>query len=637
MTTGKSTQGSRTLSKRGPVRTNTRHWIALIVLILSPWPSSLLRAQSVWTDMGIHMDDDVVIDARIIKPLGFPPSGGFPGIVLVHGYGGSKETMRDIQIALATYGYASIAYSVRGQGNSGGVSTVDADRERQDLVQVIQFFRNTQGIHPDKIGVTGGSQGGIHAWMAAAYKMRGVKAVAPLIATPDFASTLVPDGCIRTALPRELRLSTVRYSEDRQRLEAFVVSDLYDSVLTFIAQRDLKDRVQDITVPVLQVLGWKDIIFSANGGIHAREMLAQKGIPIHSYFGTNGHGLPPDLFDAGATLEKLVQWFDHWLRGSSLPADSLPVVVYSDDRLSFDRQATVEWPPTGALNARYFLTARGLSTELNVGEHGSSFAFSLNYDSTYSPQQGWNDLYGGDAFLRAFRPTSKRFVSDRFDRTVEITGIPKGQVFVRSADSCYQVHVRFYDVDDLTADSSWVLFSRSIHGVRGSTPESITRLELEGTAISHTILIGHRLGIEITSLDMLDETQANTIPFFRSTEVEVLTSLEAPSYVQIGHPDSIVSEAPLHEPLPPNVMLEQNYPNPFNPTTEINFFIPAAHHARLVVCDILGREIAVLVDDFLVAGRHTVHFDGSAFSSGTYLLQLATPSGLQTRRMLLLR
>jgi predicted acyl esterase len=606
--------------------------LGMIAFIPTTSPS-----QDVWIDTGIYMDDDVVIDARIIKPLGFPPSGGFPGIVLVHGYGGRKEHMEEIQIALATYGYASLAYSVRGQGNSGGVSTVDAERETEDLVQVIQFFRNTRDINRNKLGVTGGSQGGIHSWMAAVHRMPGVKAVAPLIATPDFAATLVPNGCIRTALPRELRLSTVRYSPETDRLEQFVVANQYDSILTFIAHRDLASRVGDVQIPVLQVLGWGDIIFPANGGIRARNVMTTNGVPVHSYFGTNGHGLTPDPLDAGPTLLKLVEWFDHWLRGFSMEGDNLPLVVYSDDRLGFDRDATVEWPPPGAFEGRFYLTPHGLAdAPPDPGEPETSL-FSLTYDTTYGPQKGWDDLYGGEAFMQAFSSVPLRFVTPRFDHPVEITGIPTGRVYVRSDDPSFQVHVRLYEVNDLTAPDEWTLFSRSIHGIRNNTPGELHAVDIEGTAISHVIDWGHRLGVEITSLDMLSETQAHTIPYFASTSVELVSSIEHPSYVLFGDTTELTGVAPGRQDVPSHIDLEQNYPNPFNPSTEITFVLPKAGRVTLTVCDILGREVATLVDEVRPAGRHTVWFNASGLSSGVYFSRLVVGDVARTGRMVLLK
>ncbi len=83
--------------------------------------------------------------------------------------------------------------------------------------------------------------------------------------------------------------------------------------------------------------------------------------------------------------------------------------------------------------------------------------------------------------------------------------------------------------------------------------------------------------------------------------------------------------------------LLQNYPNPFNPSTQIRFSLLTTHHARLTVYDILGREVAVLVDGMMQAGTHQTTFDGSNLSSGVYLVRLQAGDQVRTMRMLLMK
>jgi photosystem II stability/assembly factor-like uncharacterized protein len=89
--------------------------------------------------------------------------------------------------------------------------------------------------------------------------------------------------------------------------------------------------------------------------------------------------------------------------------------------------------------------------------------------------------------------------------------------------------------------------------------------------------------------------------------------------------------------LPAMFGLRQNYPNPFNPTTAISFQLPVASHVTLVVCDLLGRKVAVLVNGKRDAGVHEVMFDGSNFASGVYLYRLQAGDFVQSKKLLLLR
>jgi outer membrane protein assembly factor BamB len=83
--------------------------------------------------------------------------------------------------------------------------------------------------------------------------------------------------------------------------------------------------------------------------------------------------------------------------------------------------------------------------------------------------------------------------------------------------------------------------------------------------------------------------------------------------------------------------LSQNYPNPFNPSTVISYQLPVVSKVTLIVYDLLGREIAVLVNEEKQPGVYEIEFDASNFSSGIYLYRIKAGSFMETRKMILLR
>lgn len=83
--------------------------------------------------------------------------------------------------------------------------------------------------------------------------------------------------------------------------------------------------------------------------------------------------------------------------------------------------------------------------------------------------------------------------------------------------------------------------------------------------------------------------------------------------------------------------LSQNYPNPFNPTTQIDFTLPDAGFTSLKIYDMLGREVATLVNEDMTAGAYTVDFDASNLSSGTYVYQLVSGSTKISKKMVLMK
>ena len=89
--------------------------------------------------------------------------------------------------------------------------------------------------------------------------------------------------------------------------------------------------------------------------------------------------------------------------------------------------------------------------------------------------------------------------------------------------------------------------------------------------------------------------------------------------------------------VPAGLELAQNFPNPFNPSTVIRFTLPATVTVTLKVYDLLGREVALLVNDVLSAGQHQVTFDARSLSSGTYLYVIEAASMRQVKRMTLIK
>jgi hypothetical protein len=89
--------------------------------------------------------------------------------------------------------------------------------------------------------------------------------------------------------------------------------------------------------------------------------------------------------------------------------------------------------------------------------------------------------------------------------------------------------------------------------------------------------------------------------------------------------------------IPNNFSLSQNYPNPFNPNTIIGFQLPMLSNVKLIIYDVLGREIATLVNEQLKPGTYEITFDGADYPSGVYFYKLTTESFNQTKRMVLLK
>lgn len=141
----------------------------------------------------------------------------------------------------------------------------------------------------------------------------------------------------------------------------------------------------------------------------------------------------------------------------------------------------------------------------------------------------------------------------------------------------------------------------------------------------------------------MDETVLNTF-FLGAAETPRELWLDNISVLKV--PEAVVTGVgpSKRNGLPSRFELAQNYPNPFNPTTTIGYALPTADHVTLKVFDMLGRQIATLIDGQRPAGHHQVVWDandrfGQPVASGIYIYQLTTngKSFNQTRKMLLVR
>jgi len=101
---------------------------------------------------------------------------------------------------------------------------------------------------------------------------------------------------------------------------------------------------------------------------------------------------------------------------------------------------------------------------------------------------------------------------------------------------------------------------------------------------------------------------------------------------------SVITSNELGSEVADRFVLEQNYPNPFNPSTNISFNLPQASTVKLTVYNVLGQEVATLLDNrTLNSGVHKVAFDASALSSGMYIYRLEAGSFTSTKRMMLIK
>lgn len=139
-----------------------------------------------------------------------------------------------------------------------------------------------------------------------------------------------------------------------------------------------------------------------------------------------------------------------------------------------------------------------------------------------------------------------------------------------------------------------------------------------------------RIGVQSVGLPNVRPTMPGSV-----TEVyRVVTDTS----VAVRNPIAKASDTPDKETaVPAEFALHPAYPNPFNPSTSIRFDLPKPANVSIVAYDLLGREVAIMVDEFKDAGYYEVTFDASNLSSGVYLYKLSAETFTNVKKMLLIR
>lgn len=137
-------------------------------------------------------------------------------------------------------------------------------------------------------------------------------------------------------------------------------------------------------------------------------------------------------------------------------------------------------------------------------------------------------------------------------------------------------------------------------------------------------LLGSNIHV-YTRIDVSDNTGTGVyLPDFVSGNIEV----QSPTGVDDNSGGQM---------LPTEFALNQNYPNPFNPTTTISYALPKAGSISLDVFNILGQEVAKLLEGYQPAGVYTIEFDAAKLPSGIYFYRFTHEGGTETRKMMLLK
>ncbi len=297
--------------------------LPLIVALLLLWaaPANAFTKQTGTRTMA----DGTSIAYDLYEPDGTAPAGGWPGVVVLHGLGGSKDQMAPVATVLAAHGYAALAYSARGQGTSTGDLELAGPNEISDERAVESFFAGLPEVSNADIGVWGLSYGGGQAWDGLA---AGIPYKAAEVAETwtDLYSALWPQDVAKSGIV----LGFAKSVEARSPLVASLENDAVHStnlakIKALAAGRSSYAALPKIKTPVYMFQGRVDYAFDVTQAANGFNRVSG---PKHLYIGQFGHA--PSTFpgpDFAYVLTQGLAWYDHYLRGQPNAIDKAPPVT----------------------------------------------------------------------------------------------------------------------------------------------------------------------------------------------------------------------------------------------------------------------------------------------------------------------
>ncbi|MEV0171955.1 alpha/beta fold hydrolase [Streptomyces sp. NPDC050803] len=440
-----------------------------------------------------------------------PGGGRRPAVLLAHGFGGSKDDVRQQAEDLAADGYAVLTWSARGFGRSTGkVGLNDPKAEVADVSQLIDWLATQPQVQLDKagdprVGMAGGSYGGAISLLGAGYDDR-VDAIAPAITYWNLADALFPNGVFKK-LWAGIFFNTAGGCDQFERQLCRMYDRVAESGTPDAEARQLLEErspsaVADrIKVPTLLVQGQTDSLFPLGQADQAAKAIRANGAPVDVDWIAGGHDggdLESDRVEA-----RVQAWFDRYLK---------------DDK-SADTGPAFRVTRTGGIDSTDGETQlRGASGDTYPGlESGTRQLALTGREQRFANPAGASPPAvsalpglggGGLAQLSSlgvgvsldFPGQYARFDSAPLDDDLRITGSPTVTVHVKSTSEDAVLFGKVYDVGP--DGGGQVLPAQLVAPVRVEDARADKDVTLTLPAIDHEVDKGHRLRLVLASTDL---------------------------------------------------------------------------------------------------------------------------------------
>ncbi|WP_329228011.1 alpha/beta fold hydrolase [Streptomyces canus] len=481
----------------------------------------VLAGAGTWTAVAddkpapVHREDQVMaLDGVRIDTSYFTSSdaGRRPAVLLAHGFGGSKDDVRQQAENLARDGYAVLTWSARSFGRSTGkIGLNDPKGEVQDVRKLIDWLARQPQVQLDKpgdprVGVAGASYGGAISLLAAGYDDR-VDAIAPAITYWNLSDALFPNGVFKKLWAGIFVNSgggCAKFEPQLCRMyERVAESGTPDAQAEKLLDERSPSAVGDrIKVPSLLLQGQTDSLFPLGQADAAAKAIRANGAPVDVDWIAGGHD-GGDM-ETGRVQARVASWFDRYLKddkgADTGPAFRVTRTLGTDTGDGETRLSGVDadtYPGLEGDLRPIALTGREQSFENPAGSSppavsalpGIGGAGGLAQLSTL-----------GVGISLDFPGQYAAFESAPFKDDLQITGSPTVTVHVKSTSDDAVLFAKVYDVGP--GRGQQVLPSRLVEPLRVEGAKAGKDVTLTLPAIDHEVQDGHRLRLVLASTDL---------------------------------------------------------------------------------------------------------------------------------------
>ena len=469
----------------------------------------------------VVMNDGIGLDVSVCTPEGTVPEGGWPGILFTHGHGdaGSKASTIGQGRRFADRGYLTVCYSIRGQGDSEGLTFHMGPREVFDLQDMIDWVLREQPVHKEKLGAVGSSQGGWHSHMAAAHHP-GVATVVPQNIHTRHDDFAVRNNCLTKWFFTRTMRRRIMSAGFQELTRQWALSGDWDLIREWLRPCSPIIFVDRVKCPVFIVHGWHDVGMPPNEVVEMYNLLK---VPKKLYLGGGGHEGQDDSGAQSLRAELIDRWLDHWLKGDENGIMEEPPITYTR-RPTWDHGTLDALPAKDAKTETLFLRHGGkLSSEKedNVQTHANVNNRLLDRDYTLTSAV-MDDMEGVPSAL-AREVIS--FEGNLLAEPTEILGAPVARFKMLCNRPTLQVHAELFDI---SPEGEETLITRGDFGDRSVHPGSHLDVEITLRTIGYSLGTGHRLRLDVTNYNT-----TYTFPYFEPFCARLYYDREHASLIEI--------------------------------------------------------------------------------------------------------